>query len=71
MKKFMLISNVVLWIVTVVVFIVLVSQHGFWSITPIYAYNRPHGLFGWLLAFSILLTVIDGFLYPRKPHVHH
>lgn len=71
MKKIIFISDILMWIITIIVFIVLVSAHGIWSIAPIYAYNRPQGVFGWLLAVTILLTVIDHLFFPRKPHVHH
>jgi len=62
MRKIFRLLLILLWILLVVFFIIAGSNNGWQSVTPIIAYNRPQGMFGWLFTILVLLSVID-FIY--------
>ena len=49
---------VLLWIIILIVIVISIVHHNFWSLTPIFAYNRPQGLLGWGICLAIVLSVI-------------
>ncbi|KRN98836.1 hypothetical protein [Companilactobacillus kimchiensis] len=62
MRKKLRLLLILLWIVIIAIFIIAGLTSGWWSLTPIVAYNRPQGPFGWLFTITLVLSLID-FLY--------
>jgi len=60
--------SILLWLATIIIAIILIQAHGFWSITPIFSHNRPHGIIGWLLIISVISTIIAGDYNHLTPH---
>jgi len=52
--------SILLWIATIVVAIILIRENGFLSILPIFSYNKPHGVVGWLFIISLISSVVAG-----------
>lgn len=47
-----------LWILTISIFVIISSTRGWWDLTPIIAYNKPQGAFGWLFSITVFLSII-------------
>lgn len=62
MRKIFRLLLILLWILLVAFLIVSGSKNGWQSATPIIAYNKPQGIFGWLFGILVLLSTID-FVY--------
>jgi len=56
MRKKLRILLILLWILWIVLFSFMASKNGLGTVTPIIAYNRPQGIFGWIFAALILLS---------------
>jgi len=52
--------SILLWLITIIIAVILIQEHGFLSITPIFSHNRPHGSVGWLLMISVISSIIAG-----------
>lgn len=62
MQKYFWVLTSILWILTVITAVILISKNGPLSLFPIYAHNQPQGPVGWLFGFSILLTAFTPFI---------
>jgi len=62
--------STLLWIATIVVAAILIKENGFLSIVPIFSYNKPHGVVGWLLIISLISSVIAGEYKHLPVHKH-
>ncbi|GKT04190.1 hypothetical protein ACRYI5_07575 [Furfurilactobacillus sp. WILCCON 0119] len=56
-RKPLIITSIIFLIIAAVRFGVAVYQHNIWSISPIYAYNVPHGIVGWSISLAIVAFV--------------
>lgn len=57
-KKILPILSIILWVVTIGIFINAFMHHDLWGLTPIIAHNRIHGIFGWSLILSIVFSIL-------------
>lgn len=73
MRKWFYGGKVVLWLVAIGTFIQADSHHRLLTLVPIFAYNRPQGIFGWSLVGAVVLTGISISAYKQHQYrlQHH
>ncbi|CAJ1187878.1 hypothetical protein CPR19088_GLDEOEPO_01881 [Companilactobacillus paralimentarius] len=63
MRKTLRIILILVWIIQIVLFILVAKKNGLSAVTPIFAYNRPQGIFGWTFTITLLLSAIHIIYY--------
>jgi hypothetical protein len=54
---------IIVWVIQIILFILIAKKAGLSSVTPIFAYNRPQGVFGWTFMITLLLSAIHMIYY--------
>lgn len=68
MKKIiLLVVTILAWIATVLMFVQKFQQH---NLSSVISHNQPHGLIGWTLLVTLILTVIAIDIFHQHPHHH-
>ena len=67
MRKITLILVIILWLIPIAIATVMISQHGLWSIAPVFAHNKPYGIIGWGFTVAIIANIIRAVYYLFHP----
>lgn len=67
--------TLIAWIVAIVIFAGAYAHHQLLQLAPIFAYNRPQGVFGWTLAIAVVFTFVsigahNRWVYQRRYRQH-